>query len=309
MIKGPVLSILEKQKIVAPNSFSVDDWLFNKLYQKFDQIEQVVHQKIVEFRENWIEWIEYVYTKTSELFFQTPTLLIDNPKIRELTSVFLELSVWGVGIAFAIEGIRIIFAGKARNIGELLTKSLIGITGAIVGPHIMVTALWVVNQISTLILQKTNYVATSIDLHALNTTFLESTLEFLGSILFFIAYLYCLARMILILGKRFFDIVVSTSISPLAFSAYIFESTEHYFKKWLSHTTGLYLFQIVYVIYFTVFSVLLSFPLSPSVGGVWIKLLLMIGGLWTMAHPPQWVTRFGGQGINFKKLYHQYKNR
>ena len=117
-------------------------------------MDQLVQSGIAKFhawmehsRETWFDFVAWLYTETTKLFFYTPLDLIANPKVQALTEIFLELAVWGVGIGMVIEGIRIIFAGKAESLGQIMARCVIGLVATFTAPNLMVTALWVVNKI------------------------------------------------------------------------------------------------------------------------------------------------------------------
>lgn len=130
---------------------------------------------------------------------------------------------------------------------------------------------------------------------SLSGTLVNSELNLLMSLVFVILLAVYMFKILLYYGRRWFDIMVAAIVSPFAFAATIFDSTQHYFKQWWSHVLNLYLVQIVHAVYITVISllVLTADPIETLKEGI-IRTLILIGALWRMSEPPRFVSSMSG---------------
>jgi hypothetical protein len=111
-------------------------------------------------------------------------------------------------------------------------------------------------------------------------------------------------------GRRFWDLMCLTVISPLALSAFCFDRHKHYFYKWLECVKLHSLSQLVYAVYILLMGIII-FSTQTLQGGfitLVIKVLLVIAGLNRLSHPPQFIKKMTDNGSDVFDEYDKTKN-
>jgi hypothetical protein len=90
-------------------------------------------------------------------------------------------------------------------------------------------------------------------------------------------------------ARRIFDLMVSCAIAPLALTAWIFDDYRHMFTKWWYHVKKLAVSPLVYSIFVCLMGFLIFSTKHVTGAALFVKMLLMIGGLSRMANPPSFV--------------------
>lgn len=151
--------------------------------------------------------------------------------------------------------------------------------------------------------------------HMASTVMLRNTLhtfnefDFLALFAFDAALAGMAVPILLQNGRRWFDLLALGVSTPLALSAWIFTEYESYFSKWWSSVKKLSLTQLYQVVFITFIAVIMF-----SVKGVttpqelFVKLLIIIGGLWRMTNPPAIVRSHLDRGGNAVAMTKQAAN-
>lgn len=116
-------------------------------------------------------------------------------------------------------------------------------------------------------------------------------------------------------GKRWFDTLCLSAISPLALTSYVFDRHRHYFSKWWNSVKSLAIIQVVYAVFILMMGIFI-FATQGLTGGyitLAIKLLITLGALHRMVNPPRFVmsmTDGNGEDVfdMFDGLKNSYKN-
>lgn len=268
---------------VNPFKFSLPSW---------DTFKESLNNFVLGSMQSWYEFIGDLYETMINVILYTPAEIIANDHIRNLWWIFVGITASLLSSVAVIEGIRII-AGKSKtNLIELCGRTAAAFTALGVIIPGMTYGIKLMNA----------FIANLVDIahnHMGVGEYFSSTLaqtlgggavNMFASTIFIGLFIFYMFKILLRAGRRWFDIMVSVIVSPLAFASLIFDSTAKYFKMWGAHVTNLYLVQIVQAIYVSVIAlVLLSPGLMGSVGDGVIQILLITGALWRLSSPPAFV--------------------
>jgi hypothetical protein len=88
-------------------------------------------------------------------------------------------------------------------------------------------------------------------------------------------------------------------MTPMALTAWIFDSYRHLFDKWWKNIKQLSLMQITYALFICILGILIFgtrniVPNDPTT--IIVKLMVIAGGLWRLANPPSFVLVAGDNG-------------
>lgn len=131
--------------------------------------------------------------------------------------------------------------------------------------------------------------------------------DLLGMILFDVVALGLIIPILLQSGKRWFDLFVLCSVSPLALTAWMFDRHRHLHAQWWNEIKRLSVVQLVFATFITLMGVFL-YGARFMAADQWIyKILIILGALQALANPPSFVKSYarGEQDVN--GLFDSYK--
>jgi hypothetical protein len=96
-------------------------------------------------------------------------------------------------------------------------------------------------------------------------------------------------------GRRWFNILVQGVLTPFTMTAFIFDDTRHYFDTWISSIKDTCKKQLIYAVFVALLGIILFATPNPTTAtGIIAKMILAIGGIDILAHPPSVLTQFSG---------------
>lgn len=119
-----------------------------------------------------------------------------------------------------------------------------------------------------------------------------SGVDVLGMLLFDFVALGLLIPILLQSGRRWWDLFTLSAVSPLAFTAWIFDRHRHLHSQWWNTIKRLSMVQLVFATFITLMGVFLYSARFIS-ADMWVyKILIILGGLYRIANPPQFVKAY-----------------
>lgn len=229
------------------------------------------------------EWMIYL--------LQTPLFLFNSTNIRDISLIFGEYSLLIVTFLTIITGIKRMMQAKHTDFKKLLTRYFYAIIGAGTAPVLFENAFRLINTITRAVGQMGGKVAR--DHIDLSTTVTETAtwLNVAGLAAFDIVLIAMLIPVLMQQARRFFDLLVLSSITPLALSAWIFDEHRHYFKTWWNAVKKLSLTPIIYAVFVCMMGLLIFGTTATTWSGLFIKLVLLAGGLHRMNNVPNFLRR------------------
>src|SRR5690606_16057453 len=113
------------------------------------------------------------------------------------------------------------------------------------------------------------------------------TIDVLGLFLFDIVLIALLIPILLQNGRRWRDLMCLAAVSPFALASWIFDRHEHFFNQWWSNVKRLSLVQLVYALFILMLGLFIYATRFMSPDAWLIKILIISGGLFGLANPPQ----------------------
>ena len=260
---------------------------------------EILSQLFVDF---WV-WINHLprniayysvalLTKIYELLLfvlQTPLFIFDNSYIKDANVVFAGTSVLTVTVLTMVEGIKRMFQKRHNNLKDISKRWSLAVVGAGAAPFLFETIFRIINQVTSAITQigageLRNSLSEELDPRWFDWV---NTIALIG---FDVMLVAMVIPIFLQNGRRFFDLMCLAAITPLALSAWVFDSHRHMFHKWWHNLKVMGETPLVYAIFITILGLFIFGTRNiVSGGGLFIKLLVIVGGLSRMATPPSFV--------------------
>lgn len=124
-------------------------------------------------------------------------------------------------------------------------------------------------------------------------------METLVSFILLIVIIYYFVKILIFHAIRWFGLVFNMVTTPIAMTAFMFKSYENVAGGWLTDTIGKFLVVVAQAIVLSMVIVLLYAPVDLSYVGAgeffsngMVKMLIAIGGLHVLLHPPNWLMRW-----------------
>lgn len=273
-----------------------------------DWLKEISHVFI-----NIIEWIKNlpehittftttltseIYTLIGNLIFKTPLWIFDNEWFDNTTYLFSIVAIGMVTILTIVEGFKRKFQKKHVDILTISRRWFIVAGLSSIVPFIFYHAFKILNFVSDLII-------------GLNADIIKNPIdETLKAIDILILLAFNVALVVLAIpillrnAKRFFDIMVSAVISPLAGVCYIFNSYRGLFNHWWKSLVSNSLVQVIYAFYLLIIGLFIYGAPTPSdTTGIFIKMLIVIGGFMSLSNPPTFLLSYLNLGSSINESF------
>ena len=290
---GGNISIIETMK----------EWkeLIQKINNGIDWINHLP-EKIPQMSVNLLSWI---YELLSKYILVTPLWLFKNSYFTNVTLIFSILSVAVVTILTLIESIKRMYPSKRIQytpFKEILKRFPMAIAASGFAPFAFEQIYGFLNKLSQSISSiGRGYIQKE---HAVN--FDWASLDFLTIVGLDIALISMLFPIFIKNGRRFFDIVALGAMTPLAFSAWVFDDYKHLHQKWWRHLKQMSIMQITYSIFICLIGILIfgtTNDFSPDgISSYFVKILVILGGLSRLINPPNIVLSSADHGKDIWSL-------
>jgi hypothetical protein len=285
----------------------------------WDKIEWVI-DKIIDGI-NWFSNMPYsvpkltvslfteIYHLLSKITLTTPLYIFNNPYLKNTSLTFALISISIVTILTVFESLMQMIQQKHTPFKDIVKRWAIVSSGTGFIPFAFEGAFTFINKLSAGIMNIGK--SAVIDSKFLTT---QTDLGFFDFIIIGLFDLTAIALLIPVLlqnGRRFWDLLVLCTISPLALTSWIFDRHRHYFYAWWRSVKSLSIIQLVYAVFLLLMGTFLFGTrfIEGSFIGLLTKVLITCGALHSMAHPPRFVTALAdGNGDDVRDMYRGYKN-
>lgn len=243
-----------------------------------------------------IDLMELLYKLASALLLKTPTWIFDNDWFKNTTLTFSAGAIGITSILTVLEGIKRMLSGLKNKRGQKLFKFIktepmdiwtIGKRWGLASLG-MLSAPWAFKEA----FKGLNWVSDK--LISMNVNLMDASklthIDWFNVVTMGVFDVVLISTLIPTLwanGRRFFDLLVLAMISPLALTAWVFDSYRAFYTTWWNNVKKLSVVQIYHALFLLVigwFIFGLSTPTDPM--GLIVKLLVVVGGFARMQNPP-----------------------
>ncbi|MGG4438350.1 hypothetical protein AAXE64_27745 [Priestia megaterium] len=231
---------------------------------------------------------------------ETPLFIFQNSYIKDASLMFSITSILVVSFLSMIQGVKRMFQKKHTDMGTIGRRYAGAVTVSGVAPFAFEQAFTFINMVTRAI---TKIGGLDVKLGA-TTNISAHTFTAFNTFALLAFDLVIIALMIPIImqsGRRFFDLMVLSAITPLALSAWVFDDYRYLFDKWWESVKTLGFSPLVYAVFIALMGIFIFGTkniLTP--GGMFLKSIIVIGGLARMANPPNFVKKHVDQGPNME---------
>lgn len=307
-------SFLDKGDITKHGAFNNygDQGLLERVSSFIDKAEVTI---------NWFKHFpEHVANFTADIFawifkmlmlvgFQTPTFIFNNPYTQHTSLIFSSISVFIVVILTIVESFFQMTSKVTKkdytNFYTILKRFPVAIGASLTLPYIFQWGFKLLNSLTKSI---SKLGETLFDGKNLSELMKVSGIDVIGMIIFDFICIGMIVPVLINSGKRYYRLFFNLTLSPLAFSAWIFNRHKHFHKQWWETIQDLAFVQVVYATFILIMGLLLYTVRFLTVD-MWIfKVLIIIGALHHLANPPSFITAYNRQRRNEVGLFDTYKN-
>ena len=233
----------------------------------------------------------WTYETLTKVVLHTPSFLFDSEWLRENTIMFTGLSLVVTVCIALYEGFQRMISGVHEtkgitNINKVYARLPFVIGISAVAPTLFYYGFTALNWATEKIINLAS-IQMQEGLANINTSTF-TLLEVGMFVLFDIALIGVMIPVFLQNFRRWFELLVLASITPLALSCWMFDSKEHLFHLWWDSIKKRATVQLVYAVYLLfIGGLMFGTKLPEDNWDLLIKLGVMIGGLFSMVNPPQ----------------------
>jgi hypothetical protein len=277
----------------------------NNILSFFDIWRKIGHGIMVAF-----DWVIHLNTRVNEFTVHlfgwvyqflvntilcTPLFIFNNAAVFSEVAVFSGVSVFLVTLLSMIEGIKKMI--KQRKVGfsrpqdHKKTWKRYFVATAISGsaPFLFATGFKVINQLIKLLSSVGVDKITSFNLFSNLHIPGLGILDTLLMLLFDIVVIGLLIPISLQAGRRFWNLMCLTSLTPLSMAAWVFDEHRHYFYLWWRNIKKLAQSQLVVAFFITMMGLFIFGTSTITNGNLFPMVLMIFGGLYSMINPPSFV--------------------
>jgi hypothetical protein len=254
-----------------------------------------------------VDLMSWLYDLSATLILKTPLWLFNNEWFENTTYLFSLVAIGAVSVLTAFEGIkRMVMVCRKRGVKPTdmrqVVKRWFVVAGMMTGiPFLFQKAFQGLNAISDFLIDTNANTMKAVEGYN-RIGFLDvSTL-----VVFDIMLISTIIPLLWKNGRRFFDLMVLGVISPLALTAWIFDSSRSYFHQWWNNLKHLSLVQVYYALFLLILGwFIFGVPTPTQFTGLVVKLLIVIGGFARMNNPPRLIAGHLDRGGGFDDVYKQ----
>jgi len=241
----------------------------------------------------------------------TPVSLFDNDYFRGILLKFGALSMGLVTSFVMLEGIKRIFNKSKSSYKQVLQKLPLVLGTVGFAPLLIVESMKILSFLTALILKM------GVAMIGGQFNYTDGIVKGTGNALidavlygaFVVLFTFQIIPILLSHGRRWFNMMSLTMLTPLAMLGYIFDSLSQFHKKWWSSLKKSYLSQIYYAGFVTILHLIMfGIPTPMTYQGVFSKLLIVLGGLHAFANPPGFIANLTNNGMDTYRSINQFKN-
>lgn len=296
---------------------------FSNPFRIIDEETQEKWANIVNSVNKVVEWFKHIkenitdlsislltwsYDVIANVVLHTPTILFNSEWFSKNILMFTGLSIVVSIVLAIVEGYKRMFGRvlkKAPNYTDMATISKrlpLVILGSGLAPLAFYHGTKIINWLTGAIIDITrlqmNKGIASMDYSDITVL---GVIAFIG---FDIALIGMMVPVFLQNFRRWFDLLALGVMTPLALSCWMFDSHKHYFKSWWEHIKKCSTVQLVYAVFLLIIGSLMFGSQPPTDEmDLFIKMGIVIGGLWRMSNPPNIMRRYLDTGTDVRGMW------
>ncbi|TVY09948.1 type IV secretion system protein [Paenibacillus cremeus] len=288
----------------APATHFMPDWFKEIIIYISAMFNQLTH--------NSVQFVfKKIYEFVTKIVIYTPEWIFNNSWFPSSVAKFSSVSVILIIIIAMIEGIKRMCKLNHTPYPDFLKRLPIALGVSAATPFIFSSGLKLLNTVTDWILKLgADEIGANKAVGIFITPILFEPVNAIVMVLFLILISLLCVPMLLLHARRWFDLTMLGMLTPLAMVAFIFDSTRDYFNQWLRGIKRLGLVQLAYAGFVTVIGILMFGTPNPTTfTGVISKTLLLTGGIYRLAFPPQIVKNFDDNAAGMYRWMQQLKDR
>ncbi|MED3562277.1 hypothetical protein [Bacillus xiapuensis] len=251
-----------------------------------------------------LDLLSFTYETLVNVVLHVPLFLFNNSFVKNTSITFSIISISVVILLTMYEMIMKMLRKKHTNFKTVLKKFpiAVGITGF--APFLFEQSFKLINKLTKGI---TEIGGTILDGKTFANLVTVGSVDTLILLLFDFTLLGLLVPIFLQQGRRWWNLFCLSAITPLALTSWIFDRHSHMFDQWWNSIKRISVIQLVYSVFIVLMGVFIYGTRFISPEYFLIKLIIVIGGLHSLANPPQMVKSYTrGEGDIFD-MYDGYK--
>ncbi|PLR99624.1 conjugal transfer protein TrbL family protein [Bacillus sp. T33-2] len=259
-------------------------------------------------KENIYEWsldlLSFTYETLVNVVLHTPLFIFNNPFVKNTSITFSIISISIIILLTIYEMIMKMLKKDHTDFNTILKRFPIAIAGAGFAPFLFQKGFEWINKLTKGINQ---IGGATLDGDTFSSLVTVGEFDTLILLLFDVTLLGLLIPLLLQNGRRFWNLFCLSAISPLALTAWIFDRHSHLYRQWWNSIKRQSVIQLVYAIFIVLMGVFIYGTRFIAPQLFFIKLLICIGGLHSLLHPPQIVKSYSRGDGDVMDIYDDYK--
>jgi hypothetical protein len=246
---------------------------------------------------NAIQWgFKSVYQFVCDVVLMTPDWLFEGSWFSDAIFKFTAVNVSLVIILTMIQGIKRIFNRKYTPLKDIMKRFPIALTVSAATPIIFTQGIKWLNKLTHFIISLAGGEIVSKDVVSIfSTSIMFDFINVILMLIFLILVIVQFFPLITFHGRRWFNILIQGILTPFTMTCYVFDDTRHYFDAWLASIKDTCKKQLIYAVFVALLGIVLfATPNPTTTTGIIAKMILSIGGIHTLAHPPSVLTQYAG---------------
>jgi hypothetical protein len=276
----------------------------DKANATFDWFKDIKHH-LYDFS---IEIFAFVFKMLMMVGLQTPSFIFNNSYTSNTIMTFSIISISIVILLTIFEStmqmVSKVAKTKFTEFGTIMKRFPIAISVAGFTPFLFQKGFEMINKLTRGIVSMGGDL---FEANSINSLMSLSGIDVLGMILFDIVALGLLIPILMQSGRRFWDLFVLSTVSPLAFTAWIFDRHRHLHSKWWEAIKKISVIQLVFATFITLMGVFLYGARFIAADQIVFKVLIMLGALYRLANPPSFIQNYVKGEQDMVGMFDSYK--
>lgn|GEM_PF-1331189 len=293
----------DKLNPIPPETQAKVGSIIDTIYKIFDWFKNI-KQNITELSTDVMFW---VYETLTKVVLHTPSILFSTDWFKSNILTFTGLSITTSIILAMLEGLKLMSGclienRKPTDLKRISKRIPLVVLGSAIAPSGFYYMFKGLNKLTDIII---DFGKLQMEKGMSQLSFNDiSLLQVFGFIGFDIALITMLVPILLQNFRRWFDLLALGVMTPLALASWVFASQEHWFIMWREHIKKCATVQVVYAIFLLLIGTLLfGTKLPNNTWDVMIQLGIVIGGLWRMNTPPNFLSRYIDRGEDVTSMF------
>lgn len=239
---------------------------------------------------------------------QTPSFIFNNSYTTNTTMIFSIISISIVILLTIYESLMQMVSNvtktKYTKFKSIMQRFPVALAVAGFSPMLFEKGFEMINKLTRGIISMGGNLFES---NSVDSLMQLSGIDVLGMILFDVVALGLIIPIILQGARRWWDLFILCTVSPLAFTAWIFDRHRHLHSQWWNEIKRLSVIQLVFATFITLMGVFLYGARFISADQWIYKVLIMLGALYRLSNQPSFIKSYSRGEQDVTDLFGSYK--